>query len=595
MIVSRSLYWKITVPFAALILISMGILGTYVIESSRNTQIDLLESQLLYEARLVANVSLPGLTAPGNQARLDGIAKATGNEIGARVTLIATDGTVLGDTDQDPLTMENHYDRPEVKAALASGVGQATRYSATLHENMMYVATLVKDQGMVVGIARVALPLTAVENSVNRAALTIALAIGLTTLLVIIAAALIARMITHPLREITRAAEAVSNGHLDQHIVPRSGDEIGRLGRAFNGMASSLKSTMTTIADDKTRLVAILSSLTDGVVLTDAQGNVVVVNPAAEKLFAFDGARLTGRPLIEAVQDHEVDKVVRECLRTVVEQTTQLDSVTGRFLRTIAVPITIGSENGAVVLFQDLTEVRSLQTMRREFVGNVSHELRTPLAGMKAIVETLRDGALNDQAVAADFLNRLDTEVDGMTQMVAELIELSRIETGGIKLKLEPVSLNELVKEVVARLGPQADRQQIALSTRLAADLPEVPADRERMRQVIVNIVHNAIKFTPRGGGVVVSTSRRDGSLVAEVSDTGIGISADDLPHIFERFFKADRSRATSGTGLGLAIAKHAVQSHGGSIWVKSEPGKGSTFSFSLPFRSAPTPEAPKI
>ena len=234
-------------------------------------------------------------------------------------------------------------------------------------------------------------------------------------------------------------------------------------------------------------------------VLTDARGNVVVVNPAAEKLFAFNGSRLTGHPLIEAVQDHEVDKLVRECLKTAIEQTTQLDSVTGRFLRTVAVPIVIGNERGAVVLFQDLTEVRSLQTMRREFVGNVSHELRTPLAGMKAIVETLRDGAVDDKQVAAGFLDRLETEVDGMTQMVAELIELSRIETGGIKLKLEPVNLNELAAEVVARLGPQAERQQVTLTTRLAADLPEVPADRDRLRQVIVNIVHNAIKFTPAG------------------------------------------------------------------------------------------------
>jgi two-component system phosphate regulon sensor histidine kinase PhoR len=250
-VVSRSLYWKITIPFAVLVLIGMGILGTYVIESSRDTQIDLLESQLLNEAKLVANLSLSGLAAPGNHANLDGIAKATGTEIGARVTLIALDGTVLGDTDQDPLIMANHSDRPEVKAALASGMGQATRYSATLRENMMYVATVVKDQGMVLGIVRVALPLTAVERSVNRAAMAIALAIGLTTLLVIIAAALIARMITRPLREITRAAEAVANGHLDQQIVPRSADEIGRLGRAFNAMSTSLKTNMTTIAEDK--------------------------------------------------------------------------------------------------------------------------------------------------------------------------------------------------------------------------------------------------------------------------------------------------------------------------------------------------------
>jgi two-component system phosphate regulon sensor histidine kinase PhoR len=280
---------------------------------------------------------------------------------------------------------------------------------------------------------------------------------------------------------------------------------------------------------------------------------------------------------------------VRECLQTGLEQTTQLDSTTGHFLRTVAVPIAIGQERGAVALFQDLTEVRTLQTMRREFVGNVSHELRTPLAGMKAIVETLRDGALDDKTVAADFLNRLDTEVDGMAQMVAELIELSRIETGGINLKLEPVSLSGLAAEVVARLSPQAERQQVSLSTLPPTELPAVLADRERIRQVIVNIVHNAIKFTPPGGHVTVSTSQRDRTIVLEVSDTGIGISADDLPHIFERFFKADRSRATSGSGLGLAIAKHTVQSHSGNIWVRSEPGKGSTFSFSLPIEASPT------
>jgi two-component system phosphate regulon sensor histidine kinase PhoR len=224
--------------------------------------------------------------------------------------------------------------------------------------------------------------------------------------------------------------------------------------------------------------------------------------------------------------------------------------------------------------------------MRREFVGNISHELRTPLAAIKAIVDTLRDGAINDPEAATDFVNRLDVEVDGMTQMVSELIELSRIETGKIKLKLEPLNLNLLAEEVIARLGPQADRQQVSLSAELASGLPAVQVDKERIKQVMMNIIHNAIKFTATGGKVIVST-RLDGELVTtQVSDTGIGISREDLPHIFERFFKADKSRSTSGTGLGLAIAKHTVQIHGGSVWVQSEEGKGSTFGFSLPLKA---------
>jgi two-component system phosphate regulon sensor histidine kinase PhoR len=582
---SRGIYWKITIPFTLLVLVSMGILGFYMVNSTTNTQIDHLQSQLTNEARLVADISLPSFVDPGRQSELDSIAKTTGKEIQARITLIAKDGTVLGDTDQDPLTMENHATRPEVVAALASGVGQATRYSATLHQNMMYVAVTVTNQGEIVGIARVALPLTAVESSVNSAVMTIVWAIAIATLLVIVAAALIARMITRPVRQITEATEGIAAGKLDQQIPIRTKDEIGRLGRAFNEMSISLKNTMAAIVDERSKLAAILSSITDGVVMTDSEGSIALVNPAAERLFNFREAKVIGQPLIEAVHDYEINDMVKKCLKTAHEQTTQLDSMTGRFLRVIAVPLTTGKMTGALVLFQDLSEMRNLQTMRQEFVGNISHELRTPLAAIKAIVETLQGGAIDDKKAVTDFLNRLDVEVDGMTQMVAELTELSRIETGRIKLKLEPVNLNLLIEEVIARLSPQAERQQVSLLTELSSDLPPVPADRDRIQQVILNIVHNAIKFTPPGGKATVYAKPQKDTVTVSVADTGIGISKEDLPHIFERFFKADKSRSGSGTGLGLAIAKHIVQAHGGSIWVQSEEGKGSTFSFSLPLR----------
>ncbi len=583
---SRSIYWKITIPLIALVLLAMGLLGLYMINSTRNTQVSHLESQLVNEAKLVANMSTPSFADPTKNDNLNTIAKSIGNEIGTRITLISINGTVLGDTDQDPVSMENHATRPEVVAALATGVGQATRYSATLHENMMYVAIPVTDQGKVLGIARVALPLTAVESSVNTSVMTIVGALAIAALLVILAAAVIARMITRPVRQLTRAAEAIAAGKLDQQIRTRTNDEIGRLGRAFNEMSLSVKNSMAVVADERSRLDSILCSLTDGVVMTDSEGNVVLANPAAEKLFNFKEPKVTGRPLIEAIPDHEIDDMVKKCLGTAQEQNTQLDSITGRFLRAIAVPITTGDTRGALILFQDLTEMRSLQTMRREFVGNISHELRTPLAAIKAIVDTLRDSAINDPVAATDFLNRLDVEVDGMTQMVSELIELSRIETGKIKLKLEPVNINLLAEEVITRLSPQADRQQVSLSAELASDLPAVQVDKERIKQVMMNIIHNAIKFTPSGGKVIVSTKLDGQSVVTRVSDTGIGISKEDLPHIFERFFKTDKSRSTSGTGLGLAIAKHTVQIHGGNVWVQSEQGKGSTFGFSLPLKA---------
>ena len=586
---SRSIYWKITIPLIALVMLTMGILGFYMANSTRDAQINRLESQLINEARLVANISTPDFIDPAENENLDTIAKSIGNEIGARITLIANNGTVLGDTDQDPAGMENHATRPEVVTALATGVGQATRYSATLHENMMYVAVPVINLGQVIGIARVALPLTTVEGSVNSTVITIAIAVAAATLLLIIAAVVIARLITRPVRQITGAAEGIAAGKLDQQIPVRTNDEIGRLARAFNEMSSTIKNTMAAMSNERGRLAAIMSGLTDGVVMTDVEGKVVLANPAAERLFNFREKDVITRPLIEAVRDHEADDVLKLCLKTGRTQSVQFETaVSKRFLRVIATPITEGELSGALLLFQDLTELRSLQTMRRDLVGNISHELRTPISGIKAMVETLRDGALDDKEAATDFLTRIDNEVDRLTQMVSELTELSRIETGKVELEMTTTDLNLLIEGVIAQLNPLAERQHVTIASELTPPLPPVIIDSDRIRQTVINLVHNAIKFNHPGGKVTISARADGDSVTVSVSDTGIGIARDDLPRVFERFYKADKARTRGGSGLGLAIAKHTVQAHNGSIWVESEEGKGSTFSFRLPLKATP-------
>jgi len=562
----------------------MGLLGFYMTNSARDTQINHLESQLINEAKLVADISAPSFIDPAKNENLDPIAKRIGNEIGARITLISNNGTVLGDTDQDPVSMENHAARPEVVATLATGVGQATRYSATLHQNMMYVAVPVTGQGKVLGIARVALPLTAVESSVNSTVITIVVAVATATLLVILAAVVIARLITRPVRQITKAAEGIAAGKLEQQIPIRTNDEIGRLGRAFNEMSSTVKDTMAAISDERGRLVAVMSGLTDGVVLTDVEGKIILANQASESLFNFREKDVIARPLIEAVRDHEADEILKLCLRTGQTQSVQFEtSMSKRFLRAIATPITERELTGVLLLFQDLTELRSLQTMRRELVGNISHELRTPIAGIKAMVETLRDSARDDKEVATDFLTRIDNEVDRLTQMVSELTELSRIETGRAELEMAPTDLNLLIEGVIAQLNPLAERQQVTIAAELTSPLPLVIVDSDRIRQTVINLVNNAIKFNHPGGKVTISTRVVKESVTVSVSDTGIGIAKDDLPHVFERFYKADKARTRGGSGLGLAIAKHTVQAHNGNIRAESEEGKGSTFSFSLP------------
>ena len=582
----RSIQWRITIWFVLLVLVSMAFLGAYLTSSVRSSQLSSLRTQLENEAKIIAEASLPGFTRQEGGNSLDALAKKLGGQIGTRITIIALDGFVLGDSNEDPATMENHATRPEVKDALASGIGESTRYSTTLGKQMMYVAVPITDKGEVLGVARVALPLNQVERSVNRIIISIVVAMIIAAALVILAAWLIARMTIQPIRELTRASQKIASGEFGQKISLGTKDESGQLAHAFNQMSLKLKEMMATISEDMARLTSILDNMADGVILTDAEGSVVLTNSTAQRLLSIRDKNYKGSPLIEVVREHELNDLLNSCLETGQEQIAQFELATlNRFLRVIAIPIANDRLDGVLLLIQDLTELRSLQTMRREMVGNISHEFRTPLAGIKAMVETLQDGAVDDREAAGDFLSRIEAEVERMTQLVAELTELSRIETGKAELKLEPVNLNMIVEEVIAQLRPQAERQNLTLEMALADDLPATSVDKERIRQVMVNLIHNAIKFNRHGGTIKTTTKQSEGSVVVEISDTGTGIAKDDLPQIFERFYKADKSRTGQGSGMGLAIAKHIVEAHGGNIWVQSEEGKGSTFSFSLPLK----------
>jgi len=585
----RSIQWRIAIWFTLLAIVSMTALGIYLTNSIRTSELSNLRSELENEAIITAEASLPSFISQEGENSLDALAKKLGSQIGARITVIALDGTVLGDSNEDPSTMENHATRPEVKDALASGIGESTRYSTTIGEKMMYVAVPIIEKDEVLGIARVALPLTRVESSVNRIIISIVIAMVIAAILVIIAAWLIARMTTRPIRELTRGSQKIASGEFGHRITVGTKDESGQLADAFNEMSLNLKRLVETVSEDRAKLMSILNNMADGVILTDIEGNIVLTNKAVQKLFRIRDENAKAKPLIEVIREHELNDILKSCLETGQEQIVQFDSgISNKFLRAIAILVDQERQGGALVLVQDLTELKNLQTMRREMVGNISHEFRTPLAGIKAMVETLQDGATDDREAAKDFLSRIEAEVDRMTQLVAELAELSRIETGKAELKLEPMNLNSLVEEVTAQLKPQAERQNLTLEMALADDLPTTSADKARIRQVLVNLFHNAIKFNHSGGNIRVRTSHSEGSIVVEISDTGTGIAKDDLLHIFERFYKADKSRSGQGSGMGLAIAKHIVEAHGGEIKVRSEEGKGSTFSFNLPVTQSP-------
>jgi two-component system phosphate regulon sensor histidine kinase PhoR len=407
---------------------------------------------------------------------------------------------------------------------------------------------------------------------------------GLLALVAAIITWAVMRAVLSPIKKVTAQAGRITQAELGRPILIKGSREAEELARVLSDISAAAKRLIDDAAEERMRLSTVLATLTDGVIMTDGEARLMLANRAAASLFGFQEDRFRGGVLIEAVRDHEVDELVKRCLRTGTVQTAQLEIGAGRrFVRAVASPVAGPRPTGCVLLTQDLTELRSLQTMRRELIGNISHDLRTPLAGIKVMVETLRDGAFDDRPAAFDFLDRIDSETARLTRMLEELTELSRIETGKVELKKEPVDLNALIDDVIVQMAPLAERQGITLSVSHFQELPAVQADRERIRGALVNLVHNAVKFNRAGGHVKVATSSNPDSVIVSVIDDGVGISREDLPHVFERFYKSDKSRGGEGSGMGLAIAKHVIQIHGGQIHVESEDGKGSTFSFSLP------------
>jgi two-component system phosphate regulon sensor histidine kinase PhoR len=358
-----------------------------------------------------------------------------------------------------------------------------------------------------------------------------------------------------------------------------SSRELGRLASAFNTQRSTFNLKLSTANAEHIRLSAILDQLTDGVLIADADGSVQFANPAAEKLF---GSPLAGRSVAEAIRHHILVDAWRRCRETGELQSESVEIPASRqFLQLIIVPDR-GTRGGTLLLVQDLTRVRRLETVRRDFISNLSHELRTPLASLKALTETLQDGALADPEAGPRFLSRIHTEVDALTQMAQELLDLSKIESGQVELVLRTVDPLAVLNSARDRMHVQAERAGVDLTVETATP-PNVQADAARLEQVLVNLIHNAVKFTRRGGSVTLSAKEENGSVVFAVRDTGVGIPSDDLPRIFERFYRVDRSRTGSGTGLGLSIAKHIVEAHGGKIWAQSREGQGSVFYFSVP------------
>jgi two-component system phosphate regulon sensor histidine kinase PhoR len=571
----------------------MAALGWSLAGTVRDFYLDRLEGDLLDETIVAGDILSPMLESGSSTEAIDAAADRLGESLNARLSVIGPDGKVLGDSERDAPLIENYGGRPEVEEAFRSGFGSSSRATASTGASYFFVARSIAGGKAVV---RLGIPLAVVDGLVEDIQRQVLTASLIAAVLMTGAGWFVARRIAQSLAAIGGQAAAVAAGRLDATVDPAPTQELGDLGRAFNTMTAQLRNTVAELERVRIRLEATLSNLSDGVIITDDRGHISLANDAATSMLAAKRP-VTGEPLVEVARDHELTEMVQTALTGSEQATERLirHSRSGRLLQCAARRLDAADESIGVVVLRDVTELHRLEGVRRDFVANVSHELRTPLTSIKALVETLETGAIDDETVAADFLARIIAEVDRLAALVDDLLDLARLESGRLRLSLQRVEPEALVRRVSERMAPQTERARLKLELDVATETPAIMADRNRIDQVLLNLVHNAVKFTPVGGTITIS-AQPDGVFVEfRVKDTGVGVSPDDLPRLFERFYKADRARRSQGTGLGLAIAKHIVQGHGGSIWAEPNQYQGTVFVFRLPVAGPGTSETGDI
>lgn len=574
---------KLAIPYLIVISTILVIIGFATSKYFENFILENWQKELITEAKMAADQVLysGAINDPESLAVIvDRLAAVTGH----RVTVILPDGLVIAESSRDPVSLENHLMRPEIQAALSGRTEAVIRTSTTVHMRLMYAAAPLVEEGDIIAVIRLAKPMDQLDKTMAGFNRFLVITEGLGIVICIILMYLQSNKRVNPLSRVSEKIRQLSLGDLKKISPVTRDDEIGTIISSFNTMVDRITLQIAEMQEDRNKMDAILSNMKDGVILVNEQGIVTQINPAAQKLFDIDLNSADGGSLTEVVRQHQVIDLWKRCQENRESQSVLLQlSLDQEIIQATASPVEENLPGDVLLLFQDLTLVNKLQTVRQDFISNVSHELRTPLASLKVLAETLLDGAIKDPKAADHFLAQMDGEIDNLTQIVQELLELSKIESGRVPLSLQPISPDDLVTPAIERMRLQAERAGVSLINNLPGDLQQVNADSNRIQQVLVNLLHNAIKFTNPGGSVTVAAVDDEKSIIFSVTDTGLGIAEDDQLRIFERFYKTDRSRASSGTGLGLSIARHLIDGHGGRIWVKSKIGTGSTFFFTLP------------
>jgi len=572
----RHLLYKIFSTYLILVILSVFVLHLFIRDEIKKTLTANIEEELIADAYLI-DLNTPEMIS-GQLQLISRLSKA-------RITLIDAQGKVIADSEKSAEALENHLNRPEVQEARVRGKGRAIRFSSSIGVDMLYIAIPVKNNSTITGYVRLARPLYEVRHSIEKVTGTIFKATLIIVAFSIILALLFSYWLTTPIKKMEQFTEKLRQGHPAGTIFLKTSDETKKLADNINYLVDELKTQLKAANEEKAKLVTAFSSMTEGLMILDSQDRIEAVNPSLDNMLASQYGDIKGKPLLEAFRNVELQKAFLQFKKTrqQVSQEITLGNIDPVILN-ISISMVEGSaaDEKNMIVFHDITRLKKLERVRTDFVANVTHEIRTPLTAILGYLETIKDGAMENKEEARQFIEIIIKHAQRLNRLVEDLLTISKIELGEMHFHFEQVSLSDTITSVIPIIEPKAKLKKIKIDNRLQDLLPLVMADKDRLMQVFVNILDNAVKFTEDAGEIIIEAAEdvKDGISVS-ITDTGIGIPESEVARLGERFYRVDktRSRDLGGTGLGLSIVKHLMIAHGGRLEIASLLGRGTKVS----------------
>ncbi len=575
----KNLFYKIFFSYLVIICISFFLLDMFMRNEIKEILTSKIETELFSYAQLI-DLSSPRKTS--NQ--LEQVAKISNS----RVTLIDAQGKVFADSEKDIANLENHFNRPEVQEARLRGTGKSVRFSNSLGIDMLYVAVTIKDGARTTGYVRLARPLHDVQNVIDKVYQYILLSLFIVAIISLMIALFFSYRLAAPIRSMEKFTERLRQGKQVGTIILDTADETKKLADNINFLVEELKSKIRIANEEKSKLMTAFTSMNEGVLITNEQDLIEFISPVLSNMLAIQYGDVNGKTLMESFRSVDLQKAFLEFKETRVNVSREITMGT---VEPIILSVSISTVHGhpdeekTMIVFHDVTRLKKLEQIRVDFVANVTHEIKTPLTAIIGYLDTIKDGAINNIEETKRFIDIILKHAERLNRLVEDLLTISNIEMKETKLNFESVSLHAALTNVISLVEAKAKLKNITIQNDVRENIDQIKADKDKLTQIFVNVLDNAVKFTPESGNVVIKTDEAGAYTVVSISDTGIGVPKDEIQRLGERFYRVDRSRSRDlgGTGLGLSIVKHLMIAHGGRMEIESQLGRGTKVSLFFP------------